>query len=164
MTFISSVLRSAATEITSLAIAYDVGKSFVFPWKFVEEYRDSFQKIFGNRKITKIFANGSFDISHMTHAGFKFVGPFVDILVWNYLYRNGLDYDQNLLDSYQSSRAKSRDTNTLKFLSRIYTDLGFYEKSIKDAGGIAKAQAQVSDSEEPEVEMAPAQEAAARLQ
>lgn len=147
-------LRPWDSRITMLSITHVVGKSFVFPWKFVEANRERFQRIFGNKHITKIFANGSFDISHMTYAGFTFVGPFIDILVWNYLYRNGIDYDQNILDSYQSSRAKSRDTNTLKFLSRVYTDLGVYEKAVKEAGGIVKAQTKLTeDAEESEIEL-----------
>ena len=149
-------LRPWDSRITSIAITYDVGKSYVFPWEYVVQNKKNFQElIFANPSITKIWANGSFDLSHLNHAGFEFVGPHIDILVWNYLYRNGLDYDVNLLESFQSTRAKSRDTNTLKFLSRVYTDLGYYEKDIKDAGGIVKAQEDMLSEEEAQEEDKP---------
>lgn len=139
-------LRPWDSRITSLAITYDIGKSYVYPWQYIVDNRERFQSLFSNPAITKIWANGAFDLSHLNYAGFEFVGPHIDILVWNYLYRNGLDYDLSLMDTYQSTRTKSRDTNTLKFLARIYSDLGFYEKEIKAAGGIVKAQEGLEES------------------
>lgn len=129
-------------KITMIGMSPAVGEAYLFPYSFVEQYRDRFQKLFSNKNIRKVFANGVFDVGFLTYHGWKLEGPFIDVHVFNYLARNGIDYDVSLHGTAKdyTPRRKAKGTGTLKYLSWHFTDLGGYEKELKKAGGIVQAQ------------------------
>lgn len=126
-------------EITMMAITIEVGEAMNFSKEFMDRHRTKFEKFFDS-EIEKIFANGSFDIGFLMMDGYTFSGKLTDVQVYNYLNRNGLDYDISLTGVKHNSKNKSKSTNTLKYLSWIYTDLGGYEKTVKKQGGIIESQ------------------------
>lgn len=136
-------------KITMMSITMEVGEAMNFSKEFMDAHRDKFQKFFSSALIEKIFANGSFDVSFLIYDGYTFDGKLTDIQVYNYLNRNGLDYDVSLSGIKYSSKNKGKSTNTLKFLSWIYTDLGGYETKIRKQGGIVEVQKKLTSKKSP---------------
>jgi DNA polymerase I-like protein with 3'-5' exonuclease and polymerase domains len=136
-------------EITSLAIAFKPGYAYVMNREFIDKYRDKLQELFSSELITKIFANGHFDLSFLVKYGFSFAGKLTDIQALNYLFENGYNYEYYVIGKDRQAKQVSKGYNTLKFMAWQYTDMGGYEKGIKELGGVLSAQTQRKKKEEP---------------